>query len=131
MKNEWDMFAAVQQQLDAGAELVTIYMTSASTNLTPSQSEPVQALDEEGQAYELGPDFMEALRTCIFDKRIPHKVHHGSKTLAFGLGLRNRPPAVTLPGEVTLDLLDEKNLDTLNMLSDDDDSNDDWWKPKP
>lgn len=130
MKNEWDMFAAVQQQLASGAELVTIYMTSASTNLTPSQSEPVQALDEEGQEYELGPDFMQALRTCIFDKRIPHKVHHGSKTLAFGPGLRTPPPTVTLSGEVTLDLLDEKNFDTLDMLGDDD-SNDDWWKPKP
>ncbi len=28
MKNEWDMFATVQQQLDAGAEPVTIYMES-------------------------------------------------------------------------------------------------------
>jgi hypothetical protein len=106
-------------------------MTSASTNLPPGQSEPVQAVEEEGEAYELRTDFMQALRTCIFDKRIPHKVHHGSKTLAFGPGLRIRPPSVTLPGEVTLDLLDEKNLDTLDMLSDDDHSNDDWWKPKP
>lgn len=131
MKNEWDMFATVRKQLDEGAELVKIYLTSASTNLSTDQAEPVQALDEEGQAYELGPEFTEALRTCIREQRISWKVHHGSKTLAFGPGLNEKPPQVTMPGEVSLDLLDPKNIDTLNRLSDDDDSGDDWWKPKP
>ncbi len=130
MKNEWDMFAVVRAQLAAGAQVVTIYLTSASTKLSPDQTEPVQALDEEGQEYELGPDFMKALYSCIRERGISWKVHHGSKTLAFGPGLNERPPQVVMPGEVSLDLLDPANLDTLNGLAGDDDNDDTWWRPK-
>lgn len=90
MKNEWDMFAAVQQRLAAGEQLVTMYFDQA-VNMSwanfPFDEQRGQVLDEDGTEYELGPDYKRALDECIRGNRISWGIRLVERTLCFGPGV--------------------------------------------
>jgi hypothetical protein len=106
MKNEWDMFAAVRKQLDAGAALVTVYLTSPTAQIPGGQLG--EAIDEAGESYELGTEFIAAFQECIRAARIPWHYSPVGKRWAFGPGLVDAQPRPTLPGELNIDLTNER-----------------------
>lgn len=63
MKNEWDFFADVQQRLTGGQQLVQGYF--ANPLLFPFDEQRGLVLDEDGNEYELGNDYKQALAECI------------------------------------------------------------------
>ncbi len=106
MKNEWDMFAGVRKQLVAGAPVVTVYLTSAAADIQPGHYG--DALDEEGESYELGTEFIAAFQECIRAAKIPWSYSPTSRRWAFGPGLANQPARPALPGELNIDLSNEQ-----------------------
>lgn len=106
MKNEWDMFAAVRKQLDAGAPVVTVYLTSAAADIQPGHYG--DALDEEGESYELGTEFISAFQECIRAAKIAWSYSPTSRRWAFGPGLEKQPARPALPGALHLDLSNEQ-----------------------
>lgn len=107
MKNEWDMFAAVRKQLDGGAALVTVYLTTPVASLAAGHLG--EAMDEAGECYELGtqPEFIEALQACIREHRIPWTYSPVSRRWTFGPGVVDAPARPALPGALSLDLTGE------------------------
>lgn len=85
MKNEWDFFADVQQQLAAGAQLVTYY--SVERLVFPPDAQGGRVLDEQGNEYELGADYTQALNECIRAKHISWGICFQERTICFGPGV--------------------------------------------
>ena len=106
MKNEWDMFAAVRKQLDAGAQLVTIYLTSSTAEIPVGQLG--KAIDEDGESYELGVEFVPAFQECIRSAKISWQYSPASKRWAFGPGVVDAPTRPSLPGQLSIDLTNER-----------------------
>jgi hypothetical protein len=86
MKNEWDFFTDVQQQLVAGKQLVTGYF--AGRFVMPFDEQRGLVLDEQGNEYELGKDYKKALTTCIREKQIPWTIRFQERIICFGPGIR-------------------------------------------
>lgn len=77
MKNEWDFFADVQRRLATGQPMVQGYF--ANPVLFPFDDQRGLVLDEDGNQYELGTDYKQALNECT------QQVH-----AAWGLCFRER-----------------------------------------
>jgi hypothetical protein len=59
MKNEWDFFADVQQRVANGQQLVQGFFANPFT--FPYDEQRGVVLDEDGNQYELGNDYKQAL----------------------------------------------------------------------
>lgn len=102
MKNEWDMFAAVRKELQAGAAVVNIYLTSPVSE--SSAAHLGQALDEAGESYELGSEFIAAFQECIRKDKIAWSYSPASRRWGFGPGLEKESERPSLPGALSIDL---------------------------
>lgn len=126
MKNEWNLFEAISRALAAGQQLVTIRHNTPLVR--PDDGSYGLAVDEQGEEYELGPDFLEAFQVCIRDQRISWSMKRRNefyRYLKFGPGV-NAQPAPTPPGTV-VDLLDPNvNLADYFPESDESDEGEEW-----
>ncbi|GAA4046599.1 hypothetical protein GCM10022409_35820 [Hymenobacter glaciei] len=106
MKNEWSLFAAVHQRLAAGQTLVTFSLNEALVLRPDDLRGTVQ--DEQGEAYELGEDYPQALQSCIRDQRISWGIQFVDRVLQFGPGITALPNRADFEigpeGESTIDL---------------------------
>jgi hypothetical protein len=105
MQNEWDMFAYVRKQLDGGAALVTVYLTSLIADVPAGQLG--EAMAETGETYELGTEFIAAFQACIREAKIPWHYSPTGRRWDFGPGVVDAPARITLPGALSLDLTNE------------------------
>ncbi|TFZ63201.1 hypothetical protein E4631_23130 [Hymenobacter sp. UV11] len=77
MKNEQDFFADVKRRLASGQQLVQGYFANSFS--FPYDEQRGIVLDEDGNQYELGNDYKQALSECI-----------RQSTTAWGLCFRER-----------------------------------------
>lgn len=103
MKNEWDFFADVQQRLAAGQHLVTGYFQDRL--VLPPDEQRGLVLDEDGQEYELGSDFKQALTERIRGNHINWSLRFQERIICFGPGVKAFDQDVTLnlDGEATIE----------------------------
>ena len=100
MKNEFDMFAEIQRRLAANAPLVTLRIDphGADGNFG-------KALDEDGAAYVLGPDYPAALPPFLRSLRTSFCIDWVSCVLQAGPGLKVPSREEQFPGYLWVDLL--------------------------
>ncbi|GAB3327591.1 hypothetical protein GCM10027511_37620 [Hymenobacter humi] len=82
MKNEWDFFADVQQRVANGQQLVQGFFANSFT--FPYDEQRGVVLDEDGNQYELGNDYKQALSKCIQHSQTPWGLCFRERLICFG-----------------------------------------------
>ncbi|GAB3720520.1 hypothetical protein GCM10027594_00510 [Hymenobacter agri] len=82
MKNEWDFFADVQRRLAAGQQLVQGHF--ANPIIFPYDEQRGIVLDEDGNQYELGNDYKQALSEFLQQMHTPWGLCFRERLICFG-----------------------------------------------
>ena len=83
MKNEWDFFADVQRRLATGQQLVQGFFAAPLS--FPYDEQQGLVLDEDGNQYELGNNYKQALVDCINASQIPWGLCFQERLICLGL----------------------------------------------